>query len=305
VSPATGVLGPPPAGLPVDWPLREFSHTAEAGGLRWHVQRLGPYEASGAPHPGPLRTVLLLHGSGASAHSWAALAALLRQRCRVIVPDLPGHAFSQRPAASGLTLPAVAASLGALLGVLGESPDVVIGHSAGAAVGARWCLDGGGAPQALVAVNGAWFPPGGVDRWWYAPAARLLTRNPLVPHLFAWHASRPAALKRLIDSTGSALDAQARAPYAHLVGNAAHVSAVLALMAAWDLKPLLADLPHLRVPLHLLVGSRDGTVPPAQAEALHRRLPGSRLHRLDGLGHLAHEEDAPAVLANLLKQGLV
>lgn len=291
-------LGPAPASLPADWPERHASHTVQAGGLRWHLQRFGP-------PMGRAPLALLLHGSGASSHSWARLAPLLARTHTVIAPDLPGHAFTQRPAAGGLSLPGVAALLAQLLGALGAEPDLVVGHSAGAAVAARLCLDGAAAPGALVGINGAWYPPGGVDRWWYAPAARFLTLNPLVPHVFAWHASRPAILARLIDSTGSRLDAAALAPYRHLVSNPAHVSGVLALMAAWDLPALLRDLPRLRPPLHLVVGNRDGTVPPAQAARLQGLIRGSRLHTLPGLGHLAHEEAPQAVLDLLAAQGLL
>ena len=286
-------LGPAPAALPADWPHREASHTLVAGGLRWHVQLLGP-------PPGTAPAVLLLHGSGASSHSWAGLAPLLARTHTVIAPDLPGHAFSERPRSDGgLSLPWVARAVGALLAALGVQPVRVIGHSAGAAIGARLCLDGHTAPQELVSLNGAWFPPGGTERWWYSPAAKLLTLNPLVPHLFAWQASRPALLRRLIDSTGSTLTPAGLALYGRLVSNPAHVGAVLAMMAAWHLPPLLQDLPRLRPRLHLMVGERDGTVPPAQAAQVQQRVAGSVLHRLPGLGHLAHEED-PTTLARLL-----
>lgn len=285
-------MRPPPAALPADWPHRAFSHTVAAGGVHWHVQIFGP-------PPGTAPAVLLLHGSGASSHSWARLAPLLASTHTILAPDLPGHAFSTRPRADGLTLPGVARSVAALLAALGVEPALVVGHSAGAAIGARLCLDGGATPHTLVSLNGAWFPPGGVDRWWYAPAAKLLTLNPLVPHLFAWQASRPAMLQKLIDSTGSRLDAASLALYGRLVANPAHVSAVLALMAAWDLPPLLRDLPALKPRLHLVVGDRDGTVPPQQATHLQAMVSGSTLHHLPGLGHLAHEE-APDQIATLL-----
>lgn len=290
---ARSAPGPAPAALPADWPHREASRTLVAGGLRWHVQLMGP-------PLGKAPVVLLLHGSGASCHSWAGLAPLLARTHTVIAPDLPGHAFSDRPRAdSGLSLPGVSRAVGALLAALGVQPVRVIGHSAGAAIGARLCLDGHAAPQDLVSLNGAWFPPGGAERWWYSPAAKLLTLNPLVPHLFAWQASRPALLRRLIDSTGSTLTPAGLALYGRLVSNPAHVGAVLAMMAAWHLQPLLQDLPRLRPRLHLVVGERDGTVPPAQAAQVQQRVAGSVLHRLPGLGHLAHEED-PTTLVRLL-----
>jgi magnesium chelatase accessory protein len=297
---APTVFGPPPAALPPDWPLREHSGSVDAGGLRWHVQWLRE-RAPARAEPRPV--ALLLHGTGASTHSLARLALELSGSHEVIVPDLPGHAFSQRPArADGLSLPGMAAAVGALLQALQRRPALIVGHSAGAAVAARLVLDGLAEPGLVVSLSGAWFPPGGVAGWWYAPAARLLALNPLVPHLFAWQAARPAALKKLLDSTGSQVDATSAACYARLVGDPAHVGAVLAMMAAWELPPLLHELPRLRCPLALVAAERDTTVPPEQAQALHRRLPGvSRVHLLSGLGHLAHEEDAPRVAA-LIRQ---
>jgi magnesium chelatase accessory protein len=291
-------FGPPPPALPADWPLRSHSGSVDAGGLRWHVQWL---RDAGAPPVAPRPVALLLHGTGASAHSLAPLALQLSRTHEVIAPDLPGHAFSQRPArAEGLSLPGMAASVGALLQVMQRQPAVIVGHSAGAAVAARLCLDGHAVPGLIVSLSGAWFPPGGVAGWWYAPAAKLLALNPLVPHLFAWQAARPTTLKKLLDSTGSHVDANSAACYARLVGDPAHVSAVLAMMAAWDLPPLLQELPRLRPPLALVAAERDTTVPPEQAEALQRRVPAARVHRLPGLGHLAHEEDPVRVAALIL-----
>lgn len=290
-------LGPAPAALPADWPHRSHSHRVQAGGLQWHVQWLGARSQASSRHRS---VVLMLHGTGASSHSLAALAGLLSEEHTVIVPDLPGHAFTSR-ADHALSLPGMAAALGALLQVLGVQPDWVVGHSAGAAIAARLCLDGHAEPHTLVSLNGAWFPPRGVGNWWYAPAARLLARNPVVPHLFAWQASRPSTLDKLIASTGSRLDAAAVSHYGRLVADPAHVGGVLAMMAQWDLRPLLKDLPQLRPHLALVVGDSDTTVPPAQAVALQQRLPRSSLHHLPGLGHLAHEE-APQAVSGLLAQ---
>jgi len=287
--------------------------------LRWHVQVFEPAPATAVaegvkpaqppvggfeevrsrPGDAPPRDILLLHGTGASAHSWRDVAPALARHHRVIVPDLPGHAFTQRPPAAGLSLPGMAAALGALLQTLEATPAVIVGHSAGAAIAARMALDGHARPSRLVSLNGAWLPPAVQGRWFYAPLARLFALNPLVAPLFSLHARHRGTLERLIASTGSRLDPRGVDLYTHLVADRAHVSAVLAMMAAWDLAPLLRDLPNLQVPLELLVGEADGTVPPTTSQQVQRRLPDSRLHHLPGLGHLMHEEAPEAVLSLL------
>ncbi|MGH8445744.1 MAG: alpha/beta hydrolase [Solimonas sp.] len=57
-----------------------------------------------------------------------------------------------------------------------------------------------------------------------------------------------------------------------------------------------ADLaPHLRVPLLVIHGDRDREIPLREGEALQGRWPQSRLHRVDGLGHLRILKDAACV----------
>ncbi len=244
--------------------------------------------------------VLLLHGTGASTHSWRDLLPLLAPHFTLLVPDLPGHAFTARPdSAAGLSLPGIAAAMAALLQTLGVAPNVIVGHSAGAAIGARLCLDGGAAPAALFSLNGAWFPPQGVAGWWYPPLAKLMAFNPVVPHLMSWQASQPQTLRRLLQGIGSPLPEEGMDWYRRLAANPRHVGAVIKMMAAWDLQPLLRDLPRLQPALHLVVGENDKAVPPAGAAQLRRYVPAAHIHRLADLGHLAHEE-APQQVADLI-----
>jgi len=268
--------------------------------MRWHVQQF-PGPAPNAP------CVLLLHGTGASTHSWRDLAPLLTQRFEVIAPDLPGHAFTGLPpqgvGSPQLTLPGMARALRDLLQVLQRQPTWVVGHSAGAAIAIRMCLDGLIAPQRLAGLNAALLPLGGLAGPLFSPVAKLMAGAPLVSQMFAWHARDPTVLQRLLASTGSKLDPTGTALYQRLVGSPAHAQGALGMMANWDLPALATKLPRLAVPLDLLVGTRDRTVPPTQAgQVMDRLSPTTRgsLIRLDGLGHLAHEEEPARVAALLL-----
>jgi magnesium chelatase accessory protein len=195
-----------------------------------------------------------------------------------------------------LSLPGMARAVHALLQTLGVTPALVIGHSAGAAIGVRMCLDGLIAPQLVVGVNGAFLPLGGLAGQIFSPVAKLMAAAPFVPKLFSWRATDPAVLQKLIDSTGSTLDATGLALYGKLVSNPGHAAGALGMMANWDLPRLARDLPMLTTPLCLVVGSNDRTVAPQQASrVLAMLLPptataNSRLVTLEGLGHLAHEE---------------
>ncbi len=272
-----------------DWPNRASSQFVAAGGLRWHVQVMGS---------GPV--VLLVHGTGAATHSWRALAPVLAPHCTVVAPDLPGHGFTDTPRhAAGFALPGVARSVTALLQALELQPMLVVGHSAGAAVLARICLDGDVRPLALVSLNGALLPMPGMPTDIFAPAARLLASSSWTARAFAFVAGGHAAVERLIRSGGSKIDGEGMRLYARLVGNPVHVAGALQLMANWDLRPLAHDLPRLVTRLILVTGSRDGMVPPSEALRVRRRVANAELVSLPGLGHLAHEE-RPTDVAELL-----
>jgi len=287
------------------WPHADKSRFVSAGGWRWHVQvhqPAGPAAQEPAVAPGgdAQPAVLLLHGTGASAHSWRTFAPLLAGAGhRVLVPDLPGHGFTRAEGRMPLTLPAMGAAVAALLQALRAEVRWVIGHSAGAAVAAQLALEGAIAPRALVAFNGALLPLQGPAGTLFSPVARWLALNPLVPSLFAWYASQPAVLRRLVDGTGSSIDDEGRALYGRLVRDPTHVAGALAMMASWDLRPLQRALPALAVPLELLVGTGDRTLPPAHAERVRALLPAARITRLPRLGHLMHEEQPLAVWARL------
>jgi magnesium chelatase accessory protein len=271
-----------------DWPNREHSRFVTAAGLRWHVQVAGS---------GP--DLLLIHGTAAATHSWRDLLPLLARHCRVIALDLPGHGFTDLPATARLSLPGVAQSVAALLQTLGVHPVLAAGHSAGAAILLRLALDGRIAPEAVVSLNGALIPFAEKHAAFFSKAARMLVTLPFVPSLMAWRASNRAVAERLLQDTGSRIDARGVDLYARLIRHTTHVSAALGMMANWDLVPLLRDLPKLRCPLVLVVGANDRTIPPAQAAKVRARLPAARLVTLPGLGHLAHEEK-PQAIADLL-----
>lgn len=294
--PAVPAAGDEPAlpPLPPDWPAREHSRFDRAAGLCWHVQHW-PVRRRRRP------LALLLHGTGSGSFSFRHLAPRLAEHFEVLAPDLPGHAFTRAPPSQALTLPAVAAALATWLQQTGQRPALLLGHSAGAAVALQLVLTGAVRPRAVVAVNGAILPLGGAAGRWFSPVARLLSTHPLVPPAFAAWASLPGVARRLLESTGSQVDAEGQRCYARLVADPAHVAGALRLMASWALEPLQAALPGLAVPLWLLVGSADRTLPPAHARRVQDLLPQARRIELPGLGHLAHEEDAAAVAAHVLE----
>jgi magnesium chelatase accessory protein len=275
-----------------DWPNRASSRFVHAGGLDWHVQVMG----SGEP-------LLLVHGTGASTHSWRDLMPMLARDFTIVAPDLPGHGFTSAAPPRRQSLPGMARGVEALLGALGLSPVAAAGHSAGAAIIVRMSLAGMIAPSALVSLNGALMPWGGPAAKVLSPVAQLIAASPLMPRFFAWRASNRSVVDRLLRNTGSTIDKAGADLYARMARDPGHVGAALGMMANWEPGGLVEDLPRLKPKLTMIVGANDRTIPPSQAQQVRRIVPGSKLILLPGLGHLAHEE-RPADHAALIGEAV-
>ena len=132
----------------------------------------------------------------------AAGARISRRRC----PTCPATASPIRCARAILSLPGMARALARAAARARFVAEVVVGHSAGAAILA----------QALhrrrdraATARSASTAPGCRSRAWpgmsFPSMAKLLFLNPLAPRLFAWSADRHAA-SRLLRGTGSLVD---------------------------------------------------------------------------------------------------
>jgi magnesium chelatase accessory protein len=117
----------------------------------------------------------------------------------------------------------------------------------------------------------------------------------------------PAQIDRLLTQTGAQIGAEGRDQYLTLARRPAHIGATLDMMAAWDLRPLLARLSHITVPVLLLTGARDGAVPPRVSTQAARALPHATAQIIQGYGHLLPEEAARVIapiIINFLARSL-
>jgi len=268
-----------PERVPADWPNRAHSRSVRVGRLDWHVQVAGR---------GP--AVLLLHGTGSSAHSWADVIPALAARATLIAPDLPGHGFTTGAALESLTLPAIARELDRLLERLGAGPALAVGHSAGAALALRWALGAAHRPRALLGFNPSLVPPPALYTLLAGPVFAPLATSSFVARGLASLAARTRIVESLLDSTRSALPPAQRARYAALFRDPAHVRGALGFMAAADLPALARDARGIDLPATFVLGSRDAWIPErALRRLLAEALPHATVLKWEG-GHVLHEE---------------
>ena len=152
------------------WPLADSSRFVTLDGADYHVQVSGH---------GP--DVLLLHGAGASSHSFAGITPLLTPHFRVISPDLPGQGFSSLLPPERVGLVPFSDYLKALLQKLDATPQWIIGHSAGAALATQFALNVGESVQGILCINPAFNPFGSMAAPFFSLAAKWLSRSQWLP----------------------------------------------------------------------------------------------------------------------------
>jgi magnesium chelatase accessory protein len=259
----------------------------QADGLLWHVVECGQ---------GPV--ILLIHGTAASTHSWRDVMPLLAETCHVVAIDLPGHGGTRQRTSSDLKLERMGRGIAAVMAALQLSPDIVVGHSAGAAILAWVCAQKHFKPKTFISFNGAFFPFGGIAGSLFSPIARLIAFSPFVSRLLTGVASR-AKVEKLLRDTGSKISPAGVDLYVGLFRDSGHVSAALGMMAAWDLRGMEDNLARLDTECVFVAGRNDRAVPPDTARRAAALCRNAKVQLVSGLGHLLHEEN-PVLAADIV-----
>lgn len=274
-----------------DWPNRTASFFHTAAGLNWHVQQMGNSASS---------KIVLLHGTGAATHSFRELMPLLARDLHVTTFDLPGHGFTSSNSPLDLSLPGITQSVALLLNTLNIKPDLMLGHSAGAAIAMRYALEHPDGIRHLFAINAALAPIKGNAL--LSPMAKLLFANPFSSKLFSLTATQSSLGDRLLQSAGPRLDKAGRNAYTSLMGNASHVRGALGMMASWDLEPLARQLPKLKIPCTLIVAKDDRLVPPSDSRKAALKIPNAEVIEIETGGHLLHEIKSTEIAETVLQR---
>jgi pimeloyl-ACP methyl ester carboxylesterase len=231
------------------------------------------------------RPLLLIHGYGGAAWNFSELAPLLRRR-RLVIPDLPGHAASERlPAAP--TLAAYADAVAACLD--GRSHDV-LGHSMGGVVGLRLAERRPELVRRIVLAAPAGISSG--SRWGEITITLVGIVQPAkIAGRRVDRIARSRLLRRLVFGPFEVANADVlteRAVHGLLRGPTLATDALSAGRALAADDPRL-DLDRVRCPVLVLLGARDRQVPLEDGFEYARRL-RAPIRLIADCGHLLISE---------------
>ena len=256
----------------------------EVRGMVVHVRDEGPRQD---PLP-----VVLVHGTGASLHTWEGWVQALKSQRRVITFDLPGFGltgpFAGQYAPVDYGGDTYARFVLDLMDALKVQRFVIGGNSLGGEVAWRTAVAAPSRVDRLVLVDAAGpaFTPESV------PIGFMLARLPVVNRLGEHLLPRALVHSSLRNVYGNP---QRITPalvdrYFELTlreGNRRALAQRLASAVPGQGQERIATL---RLPTLILWGGQDRLIPPAVAQVFKRDIPGSELVMFDDLGHVPHEE---------------
>ncbi|MEU8774797.1 alpha/beta fold hydrolase [Streptomyces sp. NPDC048606] len=250
------------------------------------------HERKGAGEP-----LLLLHGIGHHLQAWHPVTDLLAAEYEVIAVDLPGFGASDPlPDRVPYDLDTIAPALGALCSALG----VTTPHVAGNSLGGLLALEMGrvGLVRSVTALSPAGFWTETERRYAFTALRAMRAGARALPLPLLERLSRSAAGRAALTGTIYARPAR-RAPEAVVAETLALRGATgfERTLAAGGAVRFTADVPDL--PVTIAWGSGDRLLLPRQGVRAKYTVPGARLVRLPGCGHVPMHDD-PALVARVV-----
>lgn len=252
----------------------------EVAGMRLHVRDSGPRHAP---------AVILLHGFGASLHTWEPWAARLSRDHRVIRFDLPGFGLTGPDPTGDYSDRRTLHVLAVLMDRLGIERASLVGNSLGGRIAWRFAAQNPSRVDRLVLISPDGFAsPGFV--YGKTPEVPFVLR--LLPYVL------PAALLRMslapaYGDPGTLTD-ETLTRYRDLMLAPGVRDAIIARTGQVMLEDPAPLLRSIQAPTLLLWGEKDAMIPITNAADYVRTMPHATLVPLPGLGHVPFEE-APDV----------
>ena len=262
-------------------PLTEegTSKFIKAGDLKLHY-----HEAGSGP------ALIMVHGGGPGAGGWSNYRRNVdhfAQHYRVILPDLPGFAKSDKPAVEGGLLTFMARAIKGLMDALDIHRAHFVGNSLGGATTMKFALDYPDRIQRIVLMG--------------APALALFTPQPSegIKHLMGYYAPPGPSMEKLRNFLnvmvydGSQLtDQLIKERYEASIQPDLVANPILSPRSRAVLEPVWKDVGSIKHKTLIVWGRDDRTVTLDHSFFLLNQLENVRLHVFSKCGHWAQWEKA-------------
>ncbi len=259
------------------------SQFIEINGLKVHLKTRGNGE----------RSMLLLHGFGASLYSWHAVMDQLGAFSRVIAYDRTGFGLSAHPlewqGANPYRPQAQVEQVIGLLDHFGVERAILVGNSHGGTVALRTALAHPERVAALVLVDPAVYVGVGAP-WWLYPLLSTPQARHLAPLLVRRMVQRGPQLVNRAWHDPSTVTPETYELYKKSFRVQDWDRALIEFSLAGRIEGLPERLGELKLPVLVVSGEHDRIIPPRDSLRLAQELPNARLEVIANAGHVPQEE---------------
>ncbi|TFW16124.1 alpha/beta fold hydrolase [Duganella callida] len=304
--------GPELQGFTYPYPQQHYAFSSQGVALQMAYMDVKP---SGAANG---QTAVLLHGKNFCGATWEqTIAALSQAGYRVVAPDQIGFCASTKPEHYQYTFQQLAANTNGLLKQLGIDRAIVVGHSTGGMLAARYALMYPQAVSRVVLVNPIgledWkalgVPPISVDQW-YERELKLSADSVRNYEKSTYYVNRwKPEYEKWVDML------------AGLNAGPGHKIVAWNSALIYDMiltQPVIYEFPLIQAPVSLIIGDADTTAigkdaAPAEVKArigrydvlgkeAVKKLAHGHLVEMKGMGHAPQMEDPAAFHKVLLEE---
>lgn len=235
-------------------------------------------------------TLVLIHGLGASAERWAQVIPLFEEDFKVVVPDLIGFGYSDKP-----LVDYTPEFFSDFLEKFFQSADLqrpnIIGSSLGGQIAAEFAASHSKNIEKLILVS-----PAGIMKQ-STPALDAYIMAAMYPN-----EESAKNVFEMMEGSGRSVNEnivngfveRMRLPNAKF----AFMSTLLGLKNS---EIITSKLQTISVPTLIIWGSNDPVIPIIHASGFVSSIQDCRFYRMDGYGHTPYVQDPPAFAAKVLE----
>ena len=256
-------------------------------GMSVHLRDEGPRDD---PEP-----IILLHGTGASLHTWDAWAQALKDKHRVIRVDLPGFGLTGPTTDGNYQMSAYTHFMRSLMDTLHIKRAVLAGNSFGGDVSWQTAVAYPDRVSRLILVDSSGYATTAAS----VPIAFKLAQMPVLSRLLGNILPRRVVESsvRNVYADPAKVTPELVDRYYELALRAGNRKAITARFAQNKPGQNESAIKQVKVPTLIIWGALDRLITPDNAEKFHRDIAGSQLIVFEKLGHVGHEEDPVATVA--------
>jgi pimeloyl-ACP methyl ester carboxylesterase len=233
--------------------------------------------------------IVLIHGTGASLHTWEPMVAELKATYRVITLDIPAFGLTGPNPQRNYSTEFYNSFMQAFLKALNVDSCIMGGNSLGGSIAWNYALSYPAAVKKLILIDAGGYPTTAKSM----PIAFRIAKTPVLKHLLKYLGSRSLAVKSIenVYADPSRVKPEIVDRYYDMYLREGNRQALLDRMATPFHPDTYQKISTLQMPTLILWGEEDKLIPVENAYRFQKDLPHDTMVILKNLGHVPMEED--------------